>query len=250
MSEPRNNGSRSIWPAAVVLGAFGLMLVLSALESAKIEPKPASTALTRYQVPVTDSQPSQGPADAPVTIVEWCNFELPTCRAADAVREAVLARHGDQVRWIYRSFTKPSSRWQEPHEFAQIAFEQTGKFWDVKQLLQQSDAAPSRADLERAANALGIDWPKTKAALDEHTYAGHVIADRVFANMFDVGEPPAFFVNGRRLAGTASLQAFEVLIEDEVAHAKKLVASGVPRDRVYAELTKGGLWKRVGPRRN
>jgi protein-disulfide isomerase len=256
MANVSHKAPRSIWPAVAAIG--GALLIAAVVnrssERSATPPKApraaaANQEITRYQVPVTSSQPSKGPADAPVTIVEWCDFHLQACKDAEGALATVLSRYGDRVRWVYRHFSQPQS--QEAHEFARIAFEQAGKFWEAKQLLQDAPTAhPSRADFERYAGQLGLDWPRVSAALDKHTHTGHVIADRMFATMFEASSAPAFFVNGRRLEGAPTPPAFTALIDDELARAQALVASGVPKEQVYAELTKNGVWKRVSARPN
>jgi protein-disulfide isomerase len=252
MSEPRNKRPRTIWPAAVML--IGLTLVAGfvarqpadksiAKNSAAITTPASDADVKRYQVPVTASQASKGPADAIVTIVEWCDFQLPECKQVDPLLTSLLAEYPEQVRWVYRSFAQATAASQLSHEFARVAHEQAGKFWEAKQLLQDAPGSPTPDDFRRYAEQIGLDWAATNTALDKHTHSGHVVADRMFAQMFDVQEAPAFFVNGRRLAGLATRAAFKRLIDDEVTRATKLVASGVPKQQVYAELTKNGVWK-------
>ena len=269
MTEPRNNKKRRIWPAIVALIAVAWVTIVVAKQpepesracgddsAAPRSDGPAATsaalssaAVTRYQVPVTGSQPSKGPSDAIVTIVEWCDFQVPDCKKTGPVLTAILAEYDGQVRWVYRNFTQPTPASQLSHEFARIAHEQAGKFWEARQLLQDAAGPPTPDDFRRYAEQLGLDWSATNAALDKHTHSGHVVADRMFADMFDVQDVPAFFVNGRRLSGPATLSAFKPLIDDEIARAGKLVASGVPKQQVYAELTKNGVWKRRSAQSN
>jgi protein-disulfide isomerase len=207
-------------------------------------PESPPTEVKRFQVPVTASQPSKGPADAIVTIVEWCDLLSPECKAADKVVDSVLNEYGDSVRLVFRNYISGQTA-PVGEEFARIAFEQAGKFWEARDLLREGSATPSRAELEAYANRLGLDWKATSAALEAHTHTGHVVADRLFAQMFEVQSAPAFFVNGRRVEGPASQQVFTTLIDDEIKRATKLVEQGIPKAQVYAELTKNGAWKDV-----
>jgi len=211
--------------------------------------EPAAT-LERFQIPVTKAQPTRGPADAIVTIVQWCDVRGSACEQVEPVLTTVLAEYGDRIRLVFRHFAQPSNESQMAHELARIAHEQAGKFWEAKALLMQADSEPTRADLERHAEKLGLDLQATRTALDRHSHAGHVTADRLFAQMFGVDSAPAFFVNGRRLTGEPTAAAFEQLIEDELARATELVARGVPRDEIYAELTKDGTWRRLPTKSN
>lgn len=210
----------------------------------------SSTEIQRYQVPVTASQPSKGPQDAIVTIVEWCELRSAECKAVDSVMDSVLAQYGDMVRLVYRHYLASGQQPPIAEEFTRIAHEQAGKFWEARALLQKGPLVPSPEELEGYAKQLGLDWKATHAALDEHTHAGSVLADRLFAEMFDVKGVPAFFVNGRKLEGDATLPAFKSLIDDEIERANELVAQGIPKNQVYAELTKNGAWKQVHVRPN
>jgi protein-disulfide isomerase len=215
-----------------------------------IAARPAQAAATpddvrRFQVPVTPSQPSKGPADAVVTIVQWCDLYGDECRRAQALLAQVTARYSEQARLVFRHFAQASREAQLGHEFARIAHTQAAKFWDAQALLLAAEGPPTLADVERYAAQLGLDWPATRTALEQHDHAGYVAADRVFAQMFAVAQVPAVFVNGRRLSGDLSLAPLEALIEDEIARAGKLLARGIPKDQVYAELTRHGAWERV-----
>lgn len=210
----------------------------------------AGDGIERFQVPVSPSQPSRGPADAIVTIVEWCDLEGAACRSTQTLLSQVVARYGAQVRVVFRHFAHPARESQLAHQFARIAHTQAGKFWEAQGLLLASERAVTRADVERYAQQLGLNIEAVRRSLDARDQTGYIAADRLFAQMFGVEEAPALFVNGRRLGREASLPEMQRVIDDEIARAGALVARGVARDQVYAELTKHGIWKRVGSRQN
>jgi protein-disulfide isomerase len=255
----------SRWIAGVAVFAVGAVIAVRAgttqphapaEHAAKAAPAPAvpaaksSTDIRRYQIPVTSSQPSKGPEDALVTVVEWCELLSTECKAVDPVVDSVLAQYGDKVRLVYRHYLASGQNPPVAEEFARIAHEQAGKFWEARALLRQGPPVPSKTELEGYAKQLGLDWKSAKTALDEHTHTGPVLADRLFAEMFEVHGVPAFFVNGRRLEGEVTLPAFKSLIDDEIERANQLVAQGIPKKQIYAELTKNGAWKQVHVRPN
>jgi protein-disulfide isomerase len=211
---------------------------------------PASTTTAsraddkRYQVPVTKSQPHQGPDNAIVTIVHWCDLQGVACKNVDPLLGEIRRRYGDDVRLVFRHFSQPTPESGLAHEFARIAHE-SGKFWEARALLLQAERATTRADLEGYAEQLGIDWNTARAALERHAYRGHVTADRLFAQMFEVDRVPAFFVNGRKIGGEVSLPALARLVDEEIAHARVLIDRGVAKEAVYTELTKNGAWRKV-----
>jgi protein-disulfide isomerase len=252
MDETRRNGSLRLGIAAAIVLLVGLIaLIRSASPSpAKTAAAPAVSAepqIQRYQVPVTASQPAKGPSDAMVTIVEWCNLTGPECKKVDAILDEVMKQYPDQVRLVFRHFMTEGAPTMGD-EFARIAFDSSGaKFWQARDLLRSGKQPPSAEDLQSYAKQLELDWSYASNELASHSHNGHVLADRLFASMFDVHEVPAFFVNGRRLQGEASVPDFKTLIDDEMQRAGKLVAQGIPRTQVYAELTKNGSWKQVRP---
>src|SRR5689334_3276996 len=107
--------------------------VPSPVATASIE-KEASAAepAKRYKIPVSRTQPSVGPDDALVTIVEWCDLRGAACVRSDALIAAVLAKHPQQARRTFRHFTKPDQQAQLGHELGGMAHEQAGKFWEVR----------------------------------------------------------------------------------------------------------------------
>ncbi len=209
----------------------------------------APSDLTRYKIPVTRSQPSQGKDDALVTIVEWCDLQGTPCAQSDALIKKVLAAYPDQVRRVYRHFSEPTQTapTQIPHQFAHLAHDQAGKFWEVREWLMALPHEASRADVDAFAARIGMDAEATKKNLDRQGPLGHIVADRAFAEMFYVADVPAIFVNGRRIpsgAGVApSYQSVQRVVDEELKAANQLVQSGVTPDRIYAELTKDGVWR-------
>jgi protein-disulfide isomerase len=235
-----------------IAGAAALAFVAStalgyyvASDAGKEEPAPAAQTGSSvvYKIPVTMSQPTLGPADALVTIVQWCNLLDPGCARAEPTVQALLKQYPKQVRLVFRHYLDPAAQpgASLAHQFARIAHEQHGKFWEARALLLGHRGAITESDLERYAGQLGLDWASVKKGLDGGGFAGSVAADRVFAGMFDVKAPPAFFANGRPLVGAAS-EHLEPLVKEELARAREAMAKGVQRTDLYAELTKNGVW--------
>jgi protein-disulfide isomerase len=200
--------------------------------------------LKRYRIPVSSSQPSLGPADALVTIVEWCDLPDAGCSAVDPTLDALRAQFPNELRLVFRHYARPNESSALAHKFARAAHEQGGKFWEARRLLLAHRGDVTQADVERYAGRLGLDWKAVSTAMAANQQTGHITADRLFAGMFDVRDAPALFVNGRPLEGTPTADALEALIIEELARGRQLVASGVRKDEVYAQLTKDGAWNR------
>lgn len=214
--------------------------------SITVAKKPAEVPRRRFKIPVSDSQPSLGPADALVTIVQWCDLPDDGCARMESALQTVRERDPTLVRLVFRHYHRPERALSmTAHQFVRAVFEQAGndKFWQVRGRLLGMLVDPTLADFERIAAEVGSDWSAIKARMDSQTFASVVSGDRVFASMFEVADSNATFVNGRPLENPPTPKKLSRLVEEELRAAVKLVAQGVPQDEVYAELTKTGEWK-------
>ncbi len=212
----------------------------SAPSSAAIE---ASGEVERYNMPVTDAQPTKGPKDALVTIVEVSDFECPFCKRVGPTIAQITKTYGDKVRFVWRNNPLPFHQKATPAaQLALEAFNQGGndKFWAAHDLLFENQQKLDNDDLEGYAAKLGLDVAKFKAALESGKYIDQIKADQEVAARFDARGTPAFFINGRKLMGAQPFEAFKQVIDDEISRAEKLIASGVAKGKVSAELTKTG----------
>ncbi len=164
----------------------------------------------------------RGPADAPVTVVEYGDFECPYCGQAEAVMRDLLADHGD-VRYVWRHLplndVHPNA--QLAAEAAEAAAEQ-GSFWDMHDLLlsNQSDLRPG--DLVGYAEQLGLDVDRFREHMRRGAGAERIDQDVDSADLSGVSGTPTFFINGRRHNGAYDLPTLSA--EVRVARARTLVA--------------------------
>jgi len=148
--------------------------------------------------PVAPRDHALGPATAPVTLVEYGDFECPFCGRAYPELKQVLRRVGGKVRFVFRHF--PLSE-EHPHaqhaaEVAEAAAAQ-GKFWEMHDLLYQRQAALADEDLVRYARELGLDAERVRRELQAHTHAARVKQDVASGIASGVTGTPRFFINGR-----------------------------------------------------
>ncbi len=202
------------------------------------------TTVVRYRVPVTDEQPSKGPSDARINIVQFGEFECPfSLRAMPTLRQIMNAYPGE-VRVVWRNH--PAKSHKNANAAAQVAMEafaQGGheKFWELHDLLFQNQQALGQEQLEGYAEQVGLDLQRVKKALVDETHQETIQADQRLAQDFRVDSTPGFFINGRLLRGAHRYHIFEDLIEKELKHTQALLDSGTPKQDLYAELTKNGL---------
>lgn len=144
----------------------------------------------------------RGPDDAPVTLVEYGDFECPYCGQAEQVIRELLSQLGDDVRYVWRHL--PLS---DVHPEAQLASEAAeaagaqGKFWEMYDMLLSHQDALDPSDLERYASELGLDTERFNEELRTRKHAPRVSEDVASADESGVSGTPTFFINGRRHYG-------------------------------------------------
>jgi Na+/H+ antiporter NhaA len=144
----------------------------------------------------------RGPDDAPVTLVEYGDFECPFCGLAESVIRELLASLGDEVRYVWRHLPL-----NDVHSSAQLAAEASeaaaaqGRFWEMHDLLleHQGDVRPN--DIHDYATQLGLDADRVMEELRRREHAPRVSEDVASADESGVSGTPSFFVNGRRHYG-------------------------------------------------
>ncbi len=126
----------------------------------------------KLKPPVGASDHVQGPAKAPVTLLEYGDYECPYCGEAYAVVKALQKRLGDQVRFVFRNFPLAEAHPHAEHaaEAAEAAGAQ-GKFWEMHDMLYENQDALEDDDLVRYARALHLDVPRFVKEMESGTYA-------------------------------------------------------------------------------
>jgi protein-disulfide isomerase len=166
-----------------------------------------------------DDDPARGPANAPVTIVEFTDFQCPACAAMHPVIEEVLKAYGDKVRFVVRDF--PLDRHENARKAAEAAnaANAQGKFFEYAALLFKRQQALDIPSLKKYASELGLDRARFDAALDRGTYAAEVKRDVDDGEMYGVGVTPTIFVNGVQLR-TLSAEGLRAAIDRAAATPK------------------------------
>ena len=162
--------------------------------------------------------PSHGPEDAPVTLVEFSDFECPFCLRFLPTIEQVKENYPDQVRIVYRQFPLKGL-----HPNAQIAAEASlcadaqGKFWEMHDAIFEVRGKADAEELKTMAAELGLDSELFSACLDSGEFRGQVAADLQAGRQAGVSGTPAFFINGRFLSGAQPFSTVSRVIDDELA---------------------------------
>jgi protein-disulfide isomerase len=150
--------------------------------------------------PVDDGRDHiQGPADAPVTLVEYGDYQCPYCGAAYRIVKDIQARMGDRLRFVFRNFPISTSH---PHaeqaaEAAEAAAAQ-GQFWPMHDLLYENQTQLGDRDLHSYAEQLGLDVERFDHDLADHVHAARVHEDFLGGVRSGVNGTPSFYINGTR----------------------------------------------------
>jgi protein-disulfide isomerase len=171
----------------------------------------------RQAVKGAATSPVRGPANAPIEIVEWSDFQCPFCQRVGPSLKQVFDTYGDRVKLVYREYPLPNHPNARPaSEAGQCANEQ-GKFWPMHDKMFANQQRLGASDLKQYASELGLDTATFNACFDTHKYAAQVEADIAAGNDAGVNGTPALFINGRMLSGAQPFEAFKKIIDEELA---------------------------------
>ena len=183
-------------------------------------------------LPVSERDHAQGPADAPVTLVEYGDYECPYCGRAYPIVKQVQAWLGAQLRFVFRNFPL-----RELHPHAQHAAEAAeaagaqGRFWDMHDHIFEHQRALSDRHLHEYAAVLGLDEERFDRELTSHTHAPRVREDFSSGVRSGVNGTPTFFINGVRHERPWDAESLLAALEEAIgAPAAQRVVSR-PRQR-------------------
>jgi len=174
--------------------------------------------VVRYDVPENDN-PSIGPQDAPITLIEFSDYQCPYCqRWHDEVFTRLLEDYPDQVRIVFRDFPLTSIHPEAAPaaEAANCANEQ-GVFWEFHNKLFGGEYALGQQAYSQYAADLGMDTQSFEECVSSGRYSDEVQADFQFAAKMGVQSTPTFFLNGIPLVGAQPYEVFQQVIEMELA---------------------------------
>ena len=148
----------------------------------------------------TDDQPAKGSANAAVTIVEFTDFECPSCARQLPVLERIVSEFGDRVRLVVRDFPlSQHANARKAAEAAEAAREQ-GKYWEYVTVLFRNQSALGVDKLKQYATEVGLDRARFDASLDSGKFAEKVQRDVMDARKLGVNGTPALYINGKRIS--------------------------------------------------
>jgi protein-disulfide isomerase len=176
----------------------------------------------RTNIAVQATDPALGSASAPVTIVEFSDFQCPFCQRAVPTLKQVRAKYGDKVRLVWKDFplTQIHPQAFKAAEAARCAAEQ-GKFWEFHDQMFGNQQALQPDALKKYAADMALDAPKFNDCMDSSKYAETVRNGVAAGQKLGVNSTPTLYINGRVLQGAQPMEVFEAMIDDELARANK-----------------------------
>jgi protein-disulfide isomerase len=173
-------------------------------------------------VPVSpDDDPSKGAKGAPVTIIEWSDYQCPYCKKNYEVMKQLEQKYGDKVTIVFRDFPLPfHDKAQKAAEASECADDQ-GKFWEIHDFMFTNQDKLDVDSLKSAASTLGMDGAKFNECLDSGKYKSEIEKDTADGKVAGVTGTPAAFINGRMVNGAQPIENFISLIDAELAKANK-----------------------------
>ena len=172
----------------------------------------------RMTVALAPTDPALGPASAPVTLVEFSDFQCPFCQRVEPTLKQLRDKYGDKLRIVWKDFplTQIHPQAFKAGEAGHCAGDQ-GKYWEYHDRLFANQQALQPADLKKHATDLGLDGAAFGTCLDTSKYGERVRDGVSQGTALGVNSTPTVFINGRRLSGAQPLEVFVATIDEELS---------------------------------
>jgi len=165
---------------------------------------------------VAGNNPSMGPADAKVTVIEFSDFECPFCNRSQAVNKALREKYKGKIRWVFRDFPLP---FHKQAMFAHIAVNcalPQNKYWEYFDLLFENSGKLSRENVINLSKKVGLEQTKFSQCIAQESVKKEIDEDMAYAKTIGVNSTPTFFINGMLVEGALPMESFEEIIEKEL----------------------------------
>lgn len=185
-----------------------------------IRGRPTQSRVSRLAVPVGNGDHVRGRPDAPVTLVEYGDFECPFCKAAYPIVEQVRERFGPRLRFVYRHFPMAT---MHPHARGAArateaaAGQHPAAFWAMHDLLYEHRGPPDEETLLDVARSLGLSTDRLRADMDSETVDRAVQEDFVGGARSGVNGTPTFYVDGIRYDGPHTASMLGAAIQERLS---------------------------------
>ncbi len=207
-------------PVIFVLGIGSGYLIWGRTSAADATPATLATPtaqVRRYDVPV-DDDPSLGPDNAPITIIEFSDYQCSFCKKwHDEVLDRLLANYPGQIRFVYRDFLISIHPGTAPAAEAANCAGAQGAYWPFHKALFSMKYDLTTEAYQQYAAELGLDTQAFTECLTDRRYESEVMADYNYAVNLGVRSTPTFFINGIPIVGAQPYEVFKQVIDKELA---------------------------------
>ena len=171
-------------------------------------------------VDMTDDDPAKGNDNAPVTIVEFSDFQCPFCakfytQTLPQIEEEYIKT--GKARLVYRDFPLDSHKNSQKAAEASECADDQGKFWEMHNIMFDNQDSIGVSSLKKYAENIGLDTAKFNECLDSGKYQAEVQKDLADGQKYGVTGTPAFFINGRLVSGAQPFDVFKGIIDEELS---------------------------------
>ena len=177
-----------------------------------------SLDVPRLTLAVSPSNPSVGNASAPITLIEFSDYQCPYCGRVEPTLKRLRAAYGDKIRFVWKDFplTQIHPQAFKAGEAAHCAGDQ-GKYWELHDVLFNKQSELQLDDLKRHALTLGLNVDAFNQCLDSSKHAERVRDGVAEGGQVGVNSTPTIFINGRRFSGAQPYEVFAAAIDEELA---------------------------------
>lgn len=211
-------------PLAIVLGslAIGVAVVFTqtSMPEDNVNGEPTGTPEKADLPEVTEADHIRGNVDAPVTILEYSDFECPFCQRFEATVKQAMEEYGEQVRLVFRHFPLEMHDEAMPAALAsECVFEQAGDdgFWEFSDMIFEKQDQLGSDLYEKAASEIGVDMDTFRDCVESEKYLDKIEAQASGGRAAGVSGTPGSFVNGVELGGAAPYERLKSVIDSVLA---------------------------------
>jgi protein-disulfide isomerase len=205
LTEQRKQQARAQWTAELSNKSGGARVLLDP---------------PRQEVSVAANDPVKGPTDAPVTIIEFSDYQCPFCARVNPTLDRIRQTYPDKVRIVFKDFPLPNhTEAPKASEAAYCAGEQ-GKYWEMHDRMFANQQALHVPSLRQHAAAIGLKVEAFNECLDSGKHAARIKENVQAGEALGISSTPTLYVNGRPVIGAQSFDYFKIVIDEELSRKR------------------------------
>jgi predicted DsbA family dithiol-disulfide isomerase len=171
------------------------------------------------------NSPWKGAEDAPITIVEFFDFQCPYCIRANSTIKQIFKVYPNKIKLYLKNKILPFHKNATNAALASLAAHKQGKFWEMRDILFKNSKTLTKENILKYAEEIGLKMEQFKKDMDSKELKDQVKADMAHAKELAVSGIPTFFINGRKIRGARPFNDFKKVIDEELAKLKAKPAS-------------------------